>query len=167
VRRDFLDAGRAFPEFEEWALQCTERIGTLYHLNRLRLEQWEPEQALSEQSASLHQQSTEALQAQLQHMHDEATRMLASQSDEDTHGQGAALSKSARTKRKKVLASLLEHWSGLTVFVEHPEVPMDDNLGENSILTSVNDRKNDYGSGSIWSAQFAAMLFAILQTLVL
>ena len=28
-------------------------------------------------------------------------------------------------------------------------------------------RKNYYGSGSLWSAQLAAMLFAILQTLVL
>ena len=28
-------------------------------------------------------------------------------------------------------------------------------------------RKNYYGSGSLWSAEFAAMLFSILQTLVL
>jgi transposase len=105
-------------------------------------------------------------------MHEEATRIVA-QNEEGTHGEGAAsapgadLSKSARTKRKKVLASLLEHWSGLTLFVEHPEAPMDNNLGENSIRTPVNGRKNYYGSGSICSAQFAAMLFAILQTLVL
>ena len=39
VRRDFLDAGRSFAELEEWALEWKERIGTLYHLNRLRLEQ--------------------------------------------------------------------------------------------------------------------------------
>jgi len=31
----------------------------------------------------------------------------------------------------------------------------------------VTGRRNYYGSGSIWSAQLAAMLFAILQTLVL
>ena len=79
----------------------------------------------------------------------------------------AELSKSARTKQKKVLASLLEHWSGLTVFVEHPEVPMDNNRAENTIRTPVTGRRNYYGSGSIWSAQLAAMLFAILQTLVL
>jgi transposase len=66
-----------------------------------------------------------------------------------------------------VLSSLLEHWSGLTLFAEHPEVSMDNNLGENSIRTPVNGRKNYYGSGSLWSAQLAAMLFAILQTLVL
>jgi transposase len=64
-----------------------------------------------------------------------------------------------------VLQSLLDHWSGLTVFVEHPEVPMDNNRGENSIRNPVTGRKNYYGSGSIWSAQLAATLFSILQTL--
>jgi transposase len=174
VRRDFLDAGRAFCELQEWALQWKERIGTLYHLNRLRLEQWDPERALSEQSA-LFNAHHEAMKNTLQLMHDEAAWIVApqrvvAQNAEDAHTEGvpgAELSNSARTKRNKVLASLIEHWSGLTVFVEHPEVPMDNNLGENSIRTPVNGRKNYYGSGSICSAQFAAMLFAILQTLVL
>ena len=67
----------------------------------------------------------------------------------------------------KVLASLLEHWSGLTLLVEHPEVPMDNNRAENTLRTPVSGRKNYCGSGSIWSAQLAAMLFAILQTLAL
>jgi transposase len=172
VRRDFLDAARAFCELQEWALQWKARIGTLYHLNRLRLAQWDPEQGLTEQCASF-QQHHQALQRALQCMHEEATRMVAAESDEGTpsaraaRAPGAALSNSARTKRNKVLASLLEHWSGLTRFVAYPEVPMDNNLGENSIRTPVNGRKNYYGSGSICSAQLAAMLFAILQTLVL
>ncbi len=80
---------------------------------------------------------------------------------------GAGLSKSARTRQIKVLSSVLEHWPGLSVFVEHPEVPMDNNLAENTIRTPVTGRKNDYGSGSLWSAQLAATLFAIVQTLAL
>jgi transposase len=66
-----------------------------------------------------------------------------------------------------VLTSLLEQWAGLTIFVEHPKVPMDNNPAENSIRTPVNGRTRYYGSGSIWSAELAAMLFSILQTLVL
>jgi len=159
VRRDFLDAGRAFGELEDWALAWKERIGTLYHLNRLRLEQWHPERPLGEQCAAFDQQHA-ALQAQLQRMFDEATRMLAPEFDAD-----AGLSKSARTRQQKVLSSLLEHWPGLSVFIEHPEVAMDNNRAENTIRTPVNGRKNYYGSGSIWSAQLAATLFAILQTL--
>jgi transposase len=171
VRRDFLDAGRAFAELEPWALEWKEHIGTLYHLNRLRLEQWDRQRPLAQQSAAF-QRYHEALQAQLQRMQEEATRIVAPQrvvvqNDEGAHREGAALSKSAQTRQKKVLASLLEHWPGLTVFVEHPEAPMDNNLAENTIRTPVNGRKNYYGSGSIWSADLAAMLFSILQTLVL
>ena len=106
-------------------------------------------------------------------MQEEATRIVASENAEGTPAEGiantpgAGLSRSARTKRNKVLASLLEHWSGLTLFIEYPEAPMDNNLGENSIRTPVNGRKSYYGSASLWSAQLAATLFAILQTLVL
>ena len=142
MRRDFLDAGRAFAELEPWALEWKEQIGTLYHLNRLRLEQWDRERPLAQQSAAF-QRYHEALQAPLQRMHEEATRSVAPQrvvvqNDEGAHREGAALSKSAHTRQKKVLASLLEHWPGLTVFVEHPQAPMDNNLAENTIRTPVN-----------------------------
>ena len=161
VRRDFLDAGRAFPELEEWALQWKESIGALYHLNGLRLEHRDPERPLTEQSDAFNQHH-EALKSGLQLMHDEATRIVA---EDDDSAPAAMLSRSARARRKKVLQSLLEHWPGLTVFVEHPGCPMDNNRGENSIRNPVTGRKNYYGSGSIWSAQLAATLFSILQTL--
>lgn len=177
MRRDFLNAGRAFPELEPWALEWKARIGTLYYLNALRLEHWNPKRPLSEQSEAFHEHH-EALKEALQLMHEEATQRVASDTAEgqsgdatDRQGPGSApatpVSKSAQAKQKKVLASLLAHWPGLTVFVEHPQTPMDNNLGENAIRTPVNGRKNYYGSGSIWSAEFAAMLFSILQTLVL
>ena len=175
VRRDFLGAARAFPELEPWALAWIERIGTLYHLNKQRLQQWEPERPLAEQSEAFNQYH-EALKQALQRLHDEATRMVALNTAEvkscdlvDREGlpsdSGAGISTGAQTKRKKVLQSLLDHWPGLTLFVAHPEVPMDNNQGENAIRNPVTGRKNYYGSGSIWSAQLAATLFSILQTL--
>jgi transposase len=175
VRRDYLDAGRGFAELEAWALQWKEHIGTLYHLNGLRLQQWDPERPLAEQSKAFNQHH-EALQQALQLMHDEATRMVAPDIVEaptgdsaDREGQQSApeveLSKSAQTKQIKVSQSLLEHWSGLTLFVEHPEVPMDNNAAERSIRNPVTGRKNYYGSGAIWSAELAATQFSILQTL--
>ena len=69
--------------------------------------------------------------------------------------------------RQKVLESLGDHWRGLTVFVEHPEVPMDNNTAERSERGPVVGRKNYYGSGSVWSGQLAAMLFSLFQTLCL
>ncbi len=175
VRRDFLNAARAFAELEPWALAWTERIGTLYHLNKRRLEQWDPERALTEQCEAFDQHHEE-LKNTLQRMHDEATRMVASrtagvENDESVEIEGppstpgAKLSKRAQTKQKKVLQSLLDHWSGLTLFVEHPEVPMDNNRAENTLRTPVTGRKNYYGSASLWSAELAATLFSILQTL--
>jgi hypothetical protein len=69
--------------------------------------------------------------------------------------------------RRKVLESLREHWPGLTVFVDHPEVPMDNNTAERSERGPVVGRKNYYGSGAVWSGRLAAMLFSLFQTLAL
>ena len=69
--------------------------------------------------------------------------------------------------RRKVLESLGNHWTGLTVFVEHPEVPMDNNTAERSVRGPVVGRKNYSGSGSDWSGRLAAMMFSLFQTLCL
>jgi len=44
--------------------------------------------------------------------------------------------------RRRVLESLGEHWTGLTVFVEHPEVPLDNNTAERAQRGPVVGRKN-------------------------
>jgi len=66
-----------------------------------------------------------------------------------------------------VLSSLHNHWDGLTVFVERPEVAMDNNTAERSLRNPVVGRKNYYGSGSVWSAHLAAMMFSVIQTVLL
>jgi transposase len=68
---------------------------------------------------------------------------------------------------RKVLESLQTHWAGLTVFVEHPEVPMDNDAAERAERGPVVGRKNYYGSGAVWAGQFAAVLFSVLETLKL
>jgi transposase len=72
-----------------------------------------------------------------------------------------------RQPQRKVLTSLHNHWVGLTVFVEHPEVPMDNNAAERRERGPVVARKNFYGSGALWSGRLAAMLFSLFQTLQL
>ena len=69
--------------------------------------------------------------------------------------------------RRRVLESLGDHWTGLTVFVEHPAVPMDNNTAERAPRGPVVGRKNYYGSGAVWAGRLAAMLFSLLQTLCL
>ena len=55
----------------------------------------------------------------------------------------------------------------MTVFVEHPEVPMDNNTAERAQRGPVVGRKNYYGSGAVWAGRLAAMLFSLVQTLCL
>jgi len=68
---------------------------------------------------------------------------------------------------KKLLVSLNKHWAGLTVFIDCPDIPMDNNQAERGLRSSVLGRKNYYGSGAIWSAQLAAAMFTIFETLKL
>ena len=67
---------------------------------------------------------------------------------------------------QKVLSSLHHHGDGLTVCVTRPEVAMDNKTAERIVRNPVVGRKNYYGSGSVWSAHVAAMMFSVLQTLV-
>jgi transposase len=165
VRRDFLDAARSYKELEPRAFAWTERIAELYHRNALRLEHWDSERSLDQQSEAF-QQHHRAVQETLQAMHQEATQLIAEE-DEPRDEVVPSLSQSARKRQRKVCQSLLDHWEGLTRFVDNPQVPLDNNLAENTIRGPVTGRKNYYGSGSLWSAELAASLFSILKTLVL
>ena len=69
--------------------------------------------------------------------------------------------------RENVLKNLRNHWSGLILFVEHPEIPMDNNEAERCLRNPVVGRKNYYGSGAVWSGTLSAMIFSIFQTLLL
>lgn len=152
VRRDFLDGAKARPELAQWMPEWVEAIGELYHLNDQRLGVWDTNLSLVEQSATFlarHQALVDRL-AELARQRDLGLA--------DANLQSA---------QKKVLNSLKTHWSGLIVFAEHPQTPMDNNRAENSHRNPVTGRKNYYGSGAVWSAEFAAMLFSILQTMVL
>jgi len=163
VRRDYLDAGRSYKALEPWALDWKARIGELYHRNHLRLEHWDSERPLDQQSESFDQHH-QAVQETLQGMLEEATRL--SEDDQERLDETTlALSRSARKQQRKVCKSLLTHWSGFTLFMENPEVPLDNNLAENTIRGPVTGRKNYYGSGSLWSALLAASAFSIFKTL--
>jgi transposase len=63
-----------------------------------------------------------------------------------------------------ILESMQAHWGGLTLFVEHPQIPMDNNGAERAARPAAVGRKNFYGSGSVWSGQLLAMMLTILQT---
>jgi len=152
VRRDFLEGAKAWPELASWMHTWVEAIGELYHLNAERLAVWNQELPLAEQS--------EAFQIRHQLLADSLTAMA-------TKREGALAAPDLQSAQKKVLSSLKNHWPGLTVFLDHPQTPMDNNKAENSARNPATGRKTYYGSGAVWSAKLTAMLFSILQTIIL
>jgi transposase len=145
VRRDFLNYSKEYPNNEAFGLLWVERINHLYHVNNQRI-QYEPKS----KEFDRHDQELRSAITTMQKIVEE---------DLNTN----ALLPSA----KKLLVSLNKHWLGLTVFVDHSEIPMDNNTAERGLRGSVVGRKNYYGSGSIWSAELAAALFTIFGTLKL
>jgi transposase len=145
VRRDFLAVLTGWPELTDWAWSWVEAIGALYDHNDQRLSMPEDPAAFA--------QADRLVRAQVEHLRERRDTELA-QAD-------------LRLPQRKVLTSLKEHWSGLTVFVDHPEVPMDNNTAERRHRGPVVGRKNFYGSGALWSGRLAAMLFSLFQTVEL
>jgi len=152
VRRDFLDAARSWPELEEWMFQWVTVIGELYSINKRRLKHWNPDLPISDQSSAFEQHQQTLLQT-LSNMKKQRDACLAK---EELHSAQCA-----------TLTSLKNHWSGLALFAEHPQIPMDNNAAERGLRNPVTGRKRYYGSGCQWSAKLAAMMFSILQTLQL
>jgi transposase len=145
VRRDFVTLARTWPEHEAWGLAWVAPIGLLYKLNDARLEVQQDPVAFAVADAQLRHAVTA--------LGDRGTKLL---EQADLPG-----------PQRKVLESLGNHWTGLTVFVEHPEVPMDNNTAERVQRGPVVGRKNYYGSGVVWAGQLAAKLFSLFQTLSL
>jgi transposase len=145
VRRDFVGVARTWPEQEGWALAWLEGIGKLYALNDARLEVRQEPAAFASADTALRG----------------AVLALAAQ------GEAELADPQVHPARRRVLESLGDHWTGLTVFVEHPEVPMDNNTAERVQRGPVVGRKNYYGSGAVSAGRLAAMMFSLVQTLTL
>lgn len=143
VRRDFLNHAKGYPEQEQWGLMWVEKIANLYHINNQRTEH--------KPNSKLFLEHDKNLRTAIKEM-----KKLCDEEIKDLMKPPSA---------RKLLESLNKHWFGLNVFVEHPEIPMDNNIAERGLRGSVVGRKNYYGSGAIWSAQLAACMFTIFETL--
>jgi transposase len=145
VRRDFVRVGKGYPELCAWALGWLSQIRELYRLNRQRLQHTIGTAEFATADATLRQYVAAM-----------AARRDAELADDKL-----------REPCRKVLVSLNEHWSGLTLFVDDPRIPLDNNYGERLIRNPAVGRKNYYGSGAEWAGRLAVMMFSIFATLVL
>ena len=145
VRRDFVTVGKGWPEHKEWALAWLRRIRALYRLDRRR--------------RSLQADHAEFAAA------DAALRQIVATMQ--TQADAELSDPKLPTPSRKVLTSLQEHWTGLTHFLDDPRIPLDNNASERRVRGPALGRKNDYGSGALWSGRLAAMLFSVFATLAL
>ena len=143
VRRDFVKVGKGWPKHKEWALAWLRLIRELYHHNRLRL------------AADATDAAYRTADAELRRVASTMQAMAAAELAEPNPA----------TPCRRVLLSLQGHWEGLTRFPDDPRIPMDNNASERRVRGPALGRKNDYGSGALWSGRLAAILFSLFATL--
>ena len=144
VRRDFIDITKKYPGNPilcRWAEAWVLKIATLYQLNGKRVEHPSGSKLFLEYDTKL----TAALE--------EMRKAMDGKHDHDA--------------QVKVMKSMQVHWDGLTLFVEHPELPMDNNLMENGIRPCALGRNNFLGNHSQWGGDLAACMYSIIQTCLL
>jgi transposase len=144
IRRDFVDAGNAYEYLEKWSRQWVERINRLFDLNDERVAVRDLPEAFAVKDV--------AVRGAIAAIERERDRELATSN----------LHRAAR----KVLESLKNHWAGATLFVDHPEIPMDNNESERMLRDPAMGRKNYFGCGALWSGELTSSCFSINQTLL-
>ncbi|MFQ5868076.1 MAG: IS66 family transposase [bacterium] len=137
-RREFIDLKTKYSELSSWAEEWIERIGNLYYINNERIK-YTPED-------SLFREYDQKLREKLNEIYSLINR-------EYNHPAQTA-----------VMNSMKEHWKGLTLFVNNPEIAMDNNLAERMLRPMVLGRKNYWGNHSLWAGKLTAAMFSIIQT---
>ncbi len=150
VRRKFIEAAAGNDALEAWENRWLDRIGKLFHLNRVRLKHYDPEAGMDQQSRKFG-----IAHRQLQRAVDKLFALA------ETERAGPAGS----DRRAKALNSLVRHRGGLCVFVDRPDIPMDNNLPERIQRGPVIGRKLSFGSDSLEGARYSAMMYGIIETL--
>lgn len=141
VRRDFIGLETKYPEdiyLYRWAEGWIKKIAELYKINNERVKY--------NQGSVLFKKYDKELRKKIDKIHSLINI-------EYSHSAQAA-----------VIDSMKEHWKGLTLFVEHPELPMDNNICERMLRLMVLGRKNYWGNHSLWGGLLSAAMFSIVQT---
>lgn len=145
LRRDFIEIHDSRPKLRPWAQQWIDRIANIYKLNDQRLKQTTGSEAFPSADRQLRQG--------IANMRDSFKEQI-----KDSCLHPAA---------QKVLKSMEQRWDGYGTFVDHPQIPMDNNFAERKLRDPAAGRKNYYGSGSLWSAALTMGMFTLFQTLIL
>lgn len=141
IRRALLEMAR-YKGLTAMSLSWVQKVDHIYHLNNQRIN------ASSDAEFQIHDL---ALRTALSEFERQAKR----------NAKREGMHKEAHT----VFCRIADHWKGLTVFLNMPAIPMDNNASERAIRNPICGRKGYYGSGAHWSGRLAAQLFSIFATL--
>ena len=148
ARRDFVRCAAGQAGLAGWCEAWLERFAAVYRLNEARLVRHDP--GIERRSAAF-DAAQEALGAALDDLFARAGRELDGLPEDAREG--------------KALRSLANHREGLTVFVEHPRTPMDNNLAERLLRGPAIGRRLSFGSDSEAGAKLAALMYSVVGTL--
>ena len=107
--------------------------------------------ATAESQSPAFEAAQRRLEAALENLFVAAERELADLDDEAREG--------------KPLRSLLNHREGLSVFLDRPPTPLDNNIAERVLRGPVIGRKLSFGSDSETGARFTALMYSVIGTL--
>ena len=152
ARRDFIKcaAGKETPA--DWERRWIGRIARLYRLNGARLEQHDAGLDPDHRNPAFAAAHRE-LERALGQLFAAARRELDGLPDEAREG--------------GPLRSLLNHRAGLSVFLDKPGVPMDNNRSERPPRGAAIGRRLSFGSDSEAGARFTATMYSAVGTLAL
>ena len=150
ARRDVIEAAAGQEGLQDWCTTWLARIAVIFQVNTVRLMHYDP--ALERQT-SMFDALQDALAAAVEALFRQA------QTERDALPEGA--------REAKVLRSLIRHREGLSVFVDHPQVPMDNSEAERRFRDPVIGRRLSFGSDSEAGAAFTAIMYSLIGTLAM
>jgi transposase len=146
MRRDIFNIYKGVPTLKKWAKTWLLQIAKLYVLQHQWFKLWKE----GTKTGEGWDEASAAVRKHVQELQEAWEKQL---TQPGLHKEQA-----------KVLRSLKRHWKGLTVFLDDPRVPLDNNRAERLLRNPVILRKNSFGSGAAWAGHLAAKIFSIFQT---
>ena len=149
-RRDFIECAAGQAKLRQWCEGWVERFASVCRLNKERLKHYDPD-------LECRTPAFDAAQDELK----KAVEELFAQAEAELAGLPA------KARQGKALRSLLKHREGLSVFVDNPQIPMDNNVAERELRGAVIGRRLSFGSDSEDGADLTATMYSVLGTLAL
>lgn len=143
VRRKFLEGADSNPDLSEEAVDL---IGKLFKIEK-EVPRDGPDQKMLDLRHKLRQEKSKPITEELLEW--------------AVKNQALVL---PRLKMGKAIAYMLKLWKGLTLFLDNPRVPLDNNAAERALRGVVVGRKNHYGSKSKRGTEVAALFYTLFET---